>query len=150
MLCTNCLASIKMQIQAPNSELEGIIKIWCPTWFGAEKGPMPTCVEHALTFTEFNQANPRNDGQFFFNEEAEERFNQVRIFKADDERYQNIKGMLANGTLYKGEKPEMDTRLHRDSIVIVDGKAWYICQWHAIDLGEFSQAKRDFPKLMNI
>lgn len=53
-------------------QTEASLKVWCPTWIGAEKGPMRFCAKHAENFTE---KNPHaNINAFYWGEEADKAY----------------------------------------------------------------------------
>ena len=143
MFCNNCQHETTGNPLRHNPR-EATKRLWCPTWITASKGPIDLCDEHAMVFMPEHNLNA-NRGSWHLGDEADKTFKFCEaFFAANDERCPNIKGMLANGS-----------KVGNTNIVIVDGKAWLICQGVGqpresyIRLGNHVEAKELFPVLFS-
>ncbi len=140
--CHCCLGEISPS-PLRHAPRQGTRRLWCPTWYGAEKGPIDVCEEHAKTF--MPEHNPyHSGGSFHWADEADRAFAFCEaFFPVGDERGENIRGMLAGAH---------SSRAARD-VFVVDGKAWLRCQGmglateHYVRLGEHAAARELFPVL---
>jgi hypothetical protein len=119
--------------------------VWCPTWIGTDKGPIGYCDKDVKVFTENEHAK---SGQFFFGQEAHDRFNSVEAFiPSSDPRFMNALGMVRNFTILK------QSSLHCTAYV-VDGKVWLFNDWAnssnfslLMRLGSWPDVREEYPKL---
>jgi hypothetical protein len=111
-------------------------RLWCPTWIGAEKGPINLCDSHAENFQPEHNYNATG-GSWHWDADADIAFKQVELFVSDpnSDRFANAKGMIANG------------RKVGDKIYVVDGKVWLLASRHIACLGDYFVAKDIFPTL---
>lgn len=131
----------KSAAEARESRIKATKRLWCPTWLDCENGPIDLCEHHAGVFQVENNPNA-NNGSWHWGEEADKAFQSCEaFFPRNDERNQNIKGMLANGTKINHH------------LTVVDGKVWLTNKAIGIDeewyvrLGDYPDVKDIFPAL---
>ncbi len=123
-----------------NCKLQGTMRIWCPTWISAHKGPQWYCDEHAKVFNpEFNEHS--KGGQFFYGDEAQKAFESVEQFiPKDDLRFANAFGMVRNFVKDKSSFSGLFSET-----VVVDGKVWVVNNMLVVRLGNFDDVKELMP-----
>lgn len=126
---------------------EATVKIWCPTWLDANRGPIYRSAPHARVFTD------NAEGAFYYGDEADQKFRLVEAFiPVTDERFRNVLGMLKNGQHVAGnqlgKRAELSSSMFHESLHIVDGKLWLVTSYLASRLGDHVEAKAAFAKLV--
>lgn len=117
---------------------EAVTRVWCPTWIGAEDGPLNVCDTHLAIFDKRNPFAP--EGAFFFGDNAQKVFESVTFVKEIDELAQQLK--------------ERGTTTIHPLVMVLDGNAYLlkVCRPYynrtIVILGEIEAAKVQFPTLL--
>lgn len=106
------------------------VRLWCPTWIGAEKGPMFVCETHANVFRPEENENAGN-GLFYWGADADFAYQRAQGFyrshDADErEQYFRLHAMIKRvGTHVFGH------------YYAVDGRMWAATMFGVVNVGPY-------------